>query len=170
MAESEEELKSFLMKVKEGSEKVGLKLNIQKTRIMAYGLILFLTFYFVLGYSQLWETLGWKKHKLGSRLLGKISITSDMQMTAPHPYGKKWRGTKKSLDESERGEWKSWLKAQHSENKHHGIRPHHFMANRWINSGNSRFYFGKAPKSLQMVSAAMKVNEACSLEEKLWPT
>ena len=37
MAESEEELKSLLMKVKEGSEKVGLKLNIQKTRIMASG-------------------------------------------------------------------------------------------------------------------------------------
>ena len=37
MAESEEELKSFLMKVKEESEKVGLKLNIQKTRIMASG-------------------------------------------------------------------------------------------------------------------------------------
>ena len=35
MAESEEELKSFLMKVKEGSEKVGLKLNILKTKIMA---------------------------------------------------------------------------------------------------------------------------------------
>ena len=33
-----------------------------------------------------------------------------------HPYGRKWRGTKKPLDESERGEWKSWLKAQHSEN------------------------------------------------------
>ena len=39
MAESEEELKSFLMKVKEESEKVGLKLNIQKTTIMASGLI-----------------------------------------------------------------------------------------------------------------------------------
>ena len=37
MAESEEELKSHLMKVKEGSEKVGLKLNIQKTKIMASG-------------------------------------------------------------------------------------------------------------------------------------
>ena len=35
-AESEEELKSLLMKVKEESEKVGLKLNIQKTKIMAY--------------------------------------------------------------------------------------------------------------------------------------
>ena len=39
MAESEEELKNLLMKVKEGSEKVGLKLNIQKTKIMASGTI-----------------------------------------------------------------------------------------------------------------------------------
>ena len=37
MAESEEELKNLLMKVKEESEKVGLKLNIQKTKIMASG-------------------------------------------------------------------------------------------------------------------------------------
>ena len=39
MAESEEELKSLLMKVKEESEKVGLKLNIQKTKIMAFSSI-----------------------------------------------------------------------------------------------------------------------------------
>ena len=39
MAESEEELKSLLMKVKEESKKVGLKLNIQKTKIMAFGAI-----------------------------------------------------------------------------------------------------------------------------------
>jgi len=39
MAESEEELKSLLMKVKEESEKVGLKLNIQKTKMMASSLI-----------------------------------------------------------------------------------------------------------------------------------
>ena len=38
------------------------------------------------------------------------------------------RRTKEPLDESERGEWKSWLKAQHSENKDHGIWSHHFMA------------------------------------------
>ena len=43
----------------------------------------------------------------------------------------------------ERGEWKSWLKAQHSVNEDHGIWSHHFMANRWGNSGNGeRFYFG----------------------------
>ena len=39
MAESEEDLKSLLMKVKEESEKVGLKLNIQKTKIMAFSII-----------------------------------------------------------------------------------------------------------------------------------
>ena len=44
-----------------------------------------------------WETLGWKKHKLESRLPGEISVTSDMQMT-PH-YGRKWRRTKEPLDE-----------------------------------------------------------------------
>ena len=43
----------------------------------------------------------------------------------------------KSLDESERGEWKSWLKAQLSENEDHGIRSHYFMAIRWGNNGNS---------------------------------
>ena len=64
--------------------------------------------------STSWEMLGWKKHKLESRLPGEISITSDMQMTPP--YGRKWRGTKEPLDEIERGEWRSWLKAQQSEN------------------------------------------------------
>ena len=50
---------------------------------------------------------------------------------------------KKPLDESERGELKSWLKTQHSENEDHCIQSHHFMANRWGNSGNSvRLYFG----------------------------
>ena len=33
-----------------------------------------------------------------------------------HPYGRKWRRTKECLDESKRGEWESWLKAQHSVN------------------------------------------------------
>ena len=72
------------------------------------------------------------------------------------PYGRKWRGTKEPLDESESGEWKSWLKAQHSENKDHGIWSHHFMANGWRNSG--RLFFG-APKLLQMVTAAMKLKD-----------
>ena len=82
MAECEGELKSLLMKVKEEREKVGLKLNIQKAKIMASG-----------------------------------PITS------------------------------------------------------WGDSRNSvRLYFLGAPKSLQMVMAAMKLKDAYSLEGKLWPT
>ena len=88
-----------------------------------------------------------------------------------HPYGRKWRGTKKPLDESESGEWTCWLTAQHSENGDHGIWSHHFMGNRWGNSGNRvKTLFWGAPKSLQMVTAAMKLKDAYSLEEKLWPT
>ena len=52
----------------------------------------------------------WMKDKLESRLLGEMPITSDTQITPP--YGRKWRQTEEPLDESERGEWKSWLKAQ----------------------------------------------------------
>ena len=44
----------------------------------------------------------------------------------------------KLLNESERGERKSWLKAQHSENEDHGIWSHHFIGNKWGNS--VRFY------------------------------
>ena len=81
MAESEE-LKSLLMKVKEESEKVGLRFNIQKTKIMD------------------------------------------------------------------------------------GIWSHHFMAYRWGNNGNSERLFFWAPKSLPMVTTAMKLKDAYPLEEK----
>ena len=84
-AESKEELKSFLLKVKEESEKVGLKLNIQKTKIMV-------------------------SCSITSRQIDGVTVE-----------------TVKDL-------------------------------------------FGGAPKSLQMVTAAMKLKGACSLEEKLWPT
>ena len=82
MAESEEELKSLMMKMKEESEKVGLKLNLQKTKIMASGPII------------------------------------------------------------------SWQ----------------------INGETVADFIFWAPKSLQMVIAAMKLKDAYSLEEKLWPT
>ena len=82
MAESEEELKSLLLKVREESEKVGLKLNIQKTKIMASGLI------------TSWQIYG-----------ETVEIVTD--------------------------------------------------------------YFFWAPKSLQMVTAAIKLKDICSLEEKL---
>ena len=84
MAEIEEELKSLLMIVKEESEKVGLKLNIQKTKIMASGSI------------TSWQIDGGKK-------------------------------------------WKQW-----------------------------QTLFSWAQRSLRTVTAAMKLKDACSLEEKLW--
>ena len=64
-----------------------------------------------------------------------------------------------------RGELKSWLKIQHSKNEDHGIQSHHFMAYRWGNNGNSDRLFSWAPKSLQTVTADMKLKDACSLEE-----
>ena len=82
MVESEEKLKSLLMKVKEESEKVGLKLNIQKTKIMTSGPI------------TSWQWIG--------------------------------------------KQWKQW-----------------------------QTLFWGAPESLQMVTAFMKLKDACSLEEKL---
>ena len=68
-----------------------------------------------------------------------------------------------------KGEWKSWLKTQHSENEDHGIWSHHFMENRKTMETVTDF-ISQAPKSLQIVTAAMKLKDTCSLEEKLWPT
>ena len=61
-------------------------------------------------------------------------------------------------------------KTQHSKNYDHGIRSHHFMANRLGNDGNSeRFIWGEAPKSLHIVTSAVKLKDARSLVKKLWP-
>ena len=65
MAENEEELKNFLMKVKEESEKVGLKLNIQKTKIMASGAI------------TSWEIDGETVETVSDFNLGGSKITAD---------------------------------------------------------------------------------------------
>ena len=65
MAESEEELKSLLMKVKEENEKVGLKLNIQKTKIMASNPIIS------------WQIDGEKKETVRDFILGGSKITAD---------------------------------------------------------------------------------------------
>ena len=110
------------------------------------------------------------KHQLELRLPGEISITS------------RYADDTTLMAESEE-ELKSLLKVkvegkkvgllrvkntQHSKNEDHGIWSHHFMANRWENNGNSeRLYFWGAPKSLQMVIAAMKLKDAYSLEGKL---
>ena len=65
MAESEEELKSLLMKVKEESEKVGVKLNIQKTKITASDLI------------TLWHIDGETVETVSDFILGGSKITAD---------------------------------------------------------------------------------------------
>ena len=72
--------------------------------------------------SASYEMLGWMKHKLESRLLGEMSVTSDMQMH--HPYGRKWRGTKESLDENERECEKAGLKLHIQKNYDYGIQSH----------------------------------------------
>ena len=62
---------------------------------------------------------------------------------------------------------KPGLKTQHSNSEDQGSWPHPFMVNWWGNG--SRLYFGGGgpPKSLQMVTTAMDLKDACSLEEKL---
>ena len=75
MAESEEELKSLLMKVKEESEKAGLKLNIQKTKIMASGPI------------TSWEMDGETVETVSDFILGGSKITADGDCS--HEIGRK---------------------------------------------------------------------------------
>ena len=82
-----------------------------------------------------------------------------------------WQKVKKNLlmkvkEESE----KSWLKAQHSKSEDYGILFHHFMASRWRKNINSDRLLWGSPKSLQMVTVAMKLKDAWSLKEKLLPT
>ena len=109
--------------------------------------------------------LDWKKHKLESRLLGEISITSDMQI---HHV----------MAESEE-ELKSLLMKVKEESENAGLKPN-IQKTKIIASGpitswqidgermeTMRDYFGGAPKFLQMVTAAMKLKDSCSLEEKL---
>ena len=87
------------------------------------------------------EMLGWMKHKLESRLQVEISVTSDTQMTPPL-MAEREEELKSLLMKVKEESLKSWFKAQHSENKDHGIWSRHFMANRWRNSGKSgRLYF-----------------------------
>ena len=112
------------------------------------------------------KMLGWLKHKLESRMWEKYQQPQIYRWY--HSNCRKQRGTKEPLHEIERGEWKCWLKTQHSKNKELGILSHHFMANRWRKNGNSERLFSWASKSLQMVAVAMKLKNACSLEEKLW--
>ena len=103
----------------------------------------------------------WMNHKLESRLLGKILVTSDMQMIPPL-----WQKAKIFLMKvKEEGE-KVGLK--------HNIQKTKVVASgpitSWQIDGETMETvrdFISSPKSLQMVTAAMKLKDSCSLEEKL---
>ena len=82
---------------------------------------------------------------------------------------RKWRGTKEPLDKGENGDWKSWLKTQHSKYEDHGIRSHHFMANREKVQAVTDFIF-LGSKITVDGDCSHELKEACSLEEKLWQT
>ena len=118
--------------------------------------------------SASWERPGWMKHKLESRLPWEISVTSDADDTT-------------LMEESEE-ELKSLLMEVKAESENVvlklNIQKTKIMAfgpiTSWQIDGKTmetvRNLFRGAPKSLQMVTAAMKLKDACSLEEKLWPT
>ena len=78
MPESEEELKSLLMRVKEESEKVGLKLNIQKTKIMASGTI------------TSWQIDGETAETVTNFILGGSKITADIKLKDAVPWKKSY--------------------------------------------------------------------------------
>ena len=73
------------------------------------------------------EMLGWMKHKLESRLLGEISINSDMQMTQPLWQKMKKEELKSLLMEVKEESEKAGLKFNIQKNENHGIQSHHFM-------------------------------------------
>ena len=118
--------------------------------------------------STSWETLGWKKHKLESRLPGEISIT--------------WYADDTTFMAESEEELKSLLMKVKEKSEKVGLKSSiqkmKIMAcgpiTSWQIDGErvetvADFILG-APKSLQMVTAAMKLKDACSLEEKLWQT
>ena len=110
------------------------------------------------------EMPGWMKHKPQSRLLGETSITSDMQMTPP--YSRKEEELKSLLMKVKEESEKPGFKLNIQKTKIMAFGP----ITSWQIDGEivaDFFLDGQAPKSLQMVTAAMKLKDACSLEEKL---
>ena len=103
------------------------------------------------------------KHKLESRLLGGTSITSDMQMTPPL-----WqRGTQEPLDEVKEESKKVGLKLSIQKAKIMASGPITSWQINGVTMETVRDFIYGAPKLLQMVTAAMKLKDAWSLEEKL---
>ena len=87
-----------------------------------------------------------------------------------HSNGIKWRRTKEPLDEGKRGEWKSGLRFNIQKMKIMASGP----ITSWQVDGEKwkwwQILFSWAPRSLRMVTAAIKLKYICSLEEKLWQT
>ena len=100
--------------------------------------------------------------KIGRRNINKLRYADDTTLMVKSEEELKTLLMKVKVESEKVG-----LKLNFSENEDHGIRSHHFMGNRW---GNCPTLFFWAPKSLQMVTAAMKLKNAYSLEGKLWPT
>ena len=119
--------------------------------------------------STSWETVGWMRHKLESRLPGEVSIASDTQMT-PLLMAESEKELKSLLMKVKEESEKVGLKVNIQKTKIMASGPiasWQIVGKQWKQWEN---LFWGAPKSLQMVTAAMKLKDACSLEEKLWPT
>ena len=107
------------------------------------------------------------KHKLESRLLGRNS-NNLRYADDPILMAESEKELKSLLMKVKKESEKALLKPSIHKNEDHVIWPHHLMANRWGNNGNSdRLYFLGLQNSVWTVIAAMKLKDTCSLEEKL---
>ena len=104
--------------------------------------------------------LGWMKHKLESRLPGEISITSDLPPSL-------WQKVKKKLRKVKEESLKVGLKLNIQKTKIMASSPITSWQIKEETVGTVADFILGAPKSLQMVTAAMKLKGAYSLEEKL---
>ena len=99
--------------------------------------------------------------QIADRNIKKLTYSDDSILMAERELKNLLMKVKEECEEAH-------LKFNIQKNEDYGIWSHHFMANTWGNNGNSdRFYFSGLQKSLQMVTAAMKLKDASSLEEKL---
>ena len=112
--------------------------------------------------STSWEMLDWMKHKLESRLLGEISITSDDTTLMAESKEELKNLLMKVKEDSEKAGVK--LNIQKTKMASSLITSWQIDGKQW------QTLFWGAPKSLQIVTAAMILKDACFLEENLWPT
>ena len=87
-----------------------------------------------------------------------------MQVTPP--LWQKVKRNKEPLEKVKEEREKAGLKPNIQINEEDDIWSHHFTANRWANNRNRQTLFSWAPKSLQLVTAVMKLKGSCSLGEK----